>query len=159
VGQLLALNSRGSIDPRWLTHNRSVGYGLQLAQIEIYNPASGEQTYDPTTNTWSGSKTTTYTGPARVQPISNAGDAGDTYNPTLFQNVRIEIPYGKNTLSGTAGEVPDVRPNDRVIVTSSPYNSVLTKFVFTVIGVMNSSNAWERTLLCRVDTELDPTNN
>lgn len=154
----MALNSRSSIDPRWLTHNRSVGYGLQLAQVEIYNPASGSQEYDATTNTWTGSKTTIYTGPARVQPISNAGDAGDTYNPTLFQNVRVEIPYGKNTLAGTSGELPDIRPNDRIIVTSSPYNSVLTKFVFSVIGVMNSSNAWERTLLCRVDTELDPTN-
>ena len=154
----MALNSRGSIDPRWLTHNRTVGYGLQLAQIEIYNPASGSQEYDASTNTWSGSKTVTYTGPARVQPISNAGDAGDTYNPTLFQNVRVEIPYGKNTLTGSDGVIPDVRPNDRIIVTSSPYNEVLTKFVFTVVGVMNSSNAWERTLLCRVDTELDPTN-
>lgn len=155
----MALNSRSSIDSRWLTHNRSVGYGLQLAQVEVYNPDSTNQTYDATTNTWSGSKIVTYTGPARVQPISNAGDAGDTYNPTLFQNVKVELPYGKNTLAGSNGVLPDFRPNDRLIVTSSPYNSVLTKFVFSVVGVMNSSNAWERTLLCRVDTELDPTNN
>jgi hypothetical protein len=155
----LALNSRSSIDPRWLTHNRSVGYGLQLAQVEVYNPDSTGQTYDPVTNTWTGDKLISYTGPARVQQIGNAGDAGDTYNPTLFQNVRVEIPFGKNTLTGSNGVVPDIRPNDRLVVTSSPYNDVLTKFVFSVVGVINSSNAWERTLLCRVDTELDPTNN
>jgi hypothetical protein len=54
--------------------------------------------------------------------------------------------------------VPDIRPNDKLVVTSSPYNDALEKFSYMVIGVMNSSNAWERTLMCRVDMEIDPTN-
>jgi hypothetical protein len=44
-----------------------------------------------------------------------------------------------------------------MIVTNSPLNETLEKFIFVVTDVLNSSNSWERTLLCRVDTELDPT--
>ena len=154
----MALNSRGAVDPRWLTHNQSVGYALQLATVDIYNPASGEQEYDAETNTWTGTTTPLYLGPARIQPVASVTETTLEYNPTTIQNVRVILPYGKNTLDGSQGEVPDIRPNDRIRVTSSPYNTNLEKFIYVVIGVLNSSNAWERTLLCRVDTELDPTN-
>lgn len=154
----MALNSRGAVDPRWLTHNQSVGYALQLATVDIYNPASGDQTYDADTNTWTGTTTPLYTGPARIQPVASVTETTLEYNPTTIQNVRVILPYGKNTLAGSDGVVPDIRPNDRLRVTASPYNSNLEKFIYVVIGVLNSSNAWERTLLCRVDTELDPTN-
>lgn len=153
----MALNSRGSVDPRWLTHNRGVGRALQLAQVEIYNPATGSQAYDATTNTWSGTATQLYNGRARVQPIGAAGDTGDTYNPTLFQTVKVQIAYNKNEITGATAAMPDIRPNDRMRITSSTYNESLTKFIYVVTGVLNSSNAWERTLLCRVDIELDPT--
>ena len=154
----MALNTRGAVDPRWLTHNQPVGYALQLATVRIYNPAAEGQVYDPATNTFSGSFTDLYTGQARIQPISTPSDTPEEYNPTMLQTVRVVLPLGKNTLTGSDGVVPDIRPNDKMVVTSSPYNEQLEKFSYMVIGVMNSSNAWERTLLCRVDTELDPTN-
>lgn len=154
----MALNTRGAIDPRWLTHNQPVGYALQLATVRIYNPASGEQTYDPATNTFTGDSSDLYTGPARIQPISNPSDTAEEYNPTVLQTIRVVLPLNKNTLEDSDGTVPDIRPNDRMLVTSSPYNDQLEKFTYMVMGVMNSSNAWERTLICRVDTELDPTN-
>lgn len=153
----MALNSRGSIDPRWIFHNRAVGLALHVATVQIYNPASGSQEYDASTNTWTGSKTVKWEGKARIQPIGVAGDAGDTYNPTLFQSLKVQLAYGRNELAGATEDMPDFRPNDRMVVTASPFNSELEKFIFTVTGVMNSSNAWERTLICRVDTELDPT--
>jgi hypothetical protein len=154
----MALNSRGAVDPRWLTHNQPVGYALQLATVDIYNPASGEQEYDAESNTWTGTTTPLYTGPARIQPVASVTETTLEYNPTTIQNVRVILPYGKNTLEDSEGVVPDIRPNDRIRVTASPYNTNLEKFIYVVIGVLNSSNAWERTLLCRVDTELDPTN-
>lgn len=154
----MALNSRGAVDPRWLTHNQSVGYALQLATVDIYNPASGDQTYNAETNSWTGTTTPLYTGPARIQPVASVTETTLEYNPTTIQNVRVILPYGKNTLEDSDGIVPDIRPNDRLRVTSSAYNTNLEKFIYVVIGVLNSSNAWERTLLCRVDTELDPTN-
>jgi len=154
----MALNTRGAVDPRWLTHNQPVGYALQLATVRIYNPASGDQTYDPATNSFSGTSTDLYTGPARIQPVSNVTETPEEYNPTALQSVRVVLPLNKNTLEGSDGVVPDIRPNDKMIVTASPHNAQLEKFSYMVIGVLNSSNAWERTLLCRVDLELDPTN-
>ena len=154
----MALNSRGAVDPRWLTHNQSVGYALQLATVDIYNPASGDQEYNAESNTWTGTTTPLYTGPARIQPVASVTETTLEYNPTTIQNVRVILPYGKNTIEDSEGIVPDIRPNDRMRVTASPYNTNLEKFIYVVIGVLNSSNAWERTLLCRVDTELDPTN-
>lgn len=153
----MALNSRGAVDPRWLSHNRAVSYGLSLATVEIYNQAAGSQVYDATTNTFSGTSSVLYVGPARVQPINSVSETSENYNPTFIKTVRVQIPYNKNQVVGATDEVPDIRPNDRMVVTASPYNETLTRFIFTVTDVLNSSNAWERTLLCRVDTELDPT--
>ena len=153
----MALNSRGSVDPRWIFHNRNVGLALHLAEVEIYNPANGSQEYDAETNTWTGSKVSKWVGRARVQPIGASGDAGDVYNPTLFQNVKVQLAYGHNELAGSDGAMPDFRPNDRMIVTSAQFNPDLEKFIFVVTGVLNSSNPWEKTLLLRADTELDPT--
>lgn len=153
----MALNSRGAVDPRWLSHNRAVSYGLSLATVEIYNQAAGSQVYDATTNTFSGTSNVLYVGPARVQPINSVSETSENYNPTFIKTVRVQIPYNKNQVVGATDEVPDIRPNDRMVVTASPYNETLTRFIFTVTDVLNSSNAWERTLLCRVDTELDPT--
>jgi hypothetical protein len=154
----MALNSRGAIDPRWLTHNQAVGYGLQLATVEIYSTPAGNQVYDPATNTFSGSKVILYTGQARIQPTSNPTESTDSYNPTSLQVVRIILPLNKNTLAGSEGVVPDIRTNNKVRVTTSAYNSQLLAFSYEVIGILNSSNAWERTLICRVDMELDINN-
>jgi hypothetical protein len=154
----MGLNSRAAIDPRWLTHNMSVGYGLQLANVQVYNPSSQSQEYDPETNTWTGSTVVLYEGPARVQPINAVFENSDTYNPTFIKTVRVQIPYYKNEVEGATAPVPDIRPNDRMLVNSAPYNTTLEKFIYTVVDILNSSNAWERTIICRVDTELDPTN-
>lgn len=153
----MALNTRGSVDPRWLTHNRGVLRAFQLATVEIYNPATGSQEYDAATNSWTGESTTLFTGPARVQPVNAVNEIADNYNPTFIKTVRVQISYDKNTLVGATGSMPDIRPNDRIKVTASAYNESLTKFVYVVTDVLNSSNSWERTLLCKVDTELDPT--
>ena len=128
-----------------------------LASVQIYNPASGNQEYDAETNTWTGSTTPLYEGKARIQPISAVNEVSDSFNPTLIKTVRVQIAYNKNILEDGVNPMPDIRPNDKMMVTSSPYNTVLEKFVYVVIDVMNSSNSWERTLTCRVDSELDPT--
>lgn len=153
----MALNSRGAVDPRWLTHNRAVGYALQLATVEVYNQASSSQTYNASTNTWSGSTTTIYSGPARIQPLNSVTETSTSYDPSFVKTIRVQLPYNKNTAAGATGEMPDIRPNYRLKVTSSQYEDSLTSFVYIVTDVLNSSNAWERTLVCKVDSELDPT--
>ncbi len=153
----MALNSRGSVDPRWLTHNRGVVRALQLAEVEIYNPGDTSQAYDAETNTWSTTAVELYTGRARVQPVNSVNESGDTLNASFIKTVRVQIAYNKNEISGATEVMPDIRPNHKMRITSSPYNETLTKFIYVVTDVLNSSNAWERTLLCKVDTELDPT--
>jgi hypothetical protein len=128
-----------------------------LASVQIYNPASGGQEYDAESNSWTGTTTALYEGKARIQPINAVNEVNDAYNPTFIKTVRVQIAYNKNQLEGATDAMPDIRPNDRMTVTSSPYNLALEKFVYVVTDVMNSSNSWERTLICRVDSELDPT--
>ena len=153
----MALNSRSAIHPKWPTHNQSVGYSLMLASVQIYNPASGNQEYDADSNSWTGTVTSLYEGRARIQPINSVNEVNDTYNPTFIKTVRVQIAYNKNELEGATEAMPDIRPNDRMSVISSPFNTALEKFVYVITDVMNSSNSWERTLICRVDSELDPT--
>ncbi len=153
----MALNSRGAIDPRWLTHNRAVGYALNLATVEVFNPASSSQVYDAVNNTWTGDATTIYTGPARIQPVGSPSETSNAYDPAFVKTIRVQLPYNKNTAVGQDVQMPDIRPNHRLKVVTSSYEESLTKFVYIVTDVLNSSNAWERTLLCKVDSELDPT--
>lgn len=129
---------------------------LFLTSVQIYNPDTSQQEYDPETNTWSGDKTILWEGNARIQPVGAAGDTGDTYNPTLFQTIKVQFSRTNNQLTGAGTETPDFRPGHRMIVTDAVYNQNLKGFIYSVTGVMSSSNPWEVTLLCRVDTELDP---
>ena len=153
----MALNTRGSVDPRWLTHNRGVLAALQLADVEISTALGDSGQYDAATGTWDVNSNIIFTGRARVQPVNAVNEVTDTYNPTFLKTVRVQISYNENTLDGSLGQVPDIRPNDRLRVTACSSNESLTKFIYIVTDVLNSSNAWERTLLCKVDTELDPT--
>lgn len=145
----MALNTRGSVDPRWLTHNRGVLRALQLATVEIYSNISSSQIYNAETNTWSGDINPLYFGKARVQPVNAVNEIADNYNPTFIKTVRVQIEAWQEGMS-------DIRPNDRMRVTSCDPNKSLENFIYIVTDVMNSSNPWERTLLCKVDTELDP---
>jgi hypothetical protein len=128
-----------------------------LASVQIYNPASGSQEYDAETNSWTGTTTPLYEGMARIQPVNAVSEITDVYNPTFIKTVRVQIAYNKNQLEDSDGLMPDIRPNDKMSVVSAPYNPSLEKFVYVVTDVLNSSNSWERTLVCRVDSELDPT--
>lgn len=152
----MALNSRSGIHPKWFSHSAPASYGLQVATVRIFNKNTSSNVYNPLTNTWSGTDTDLYIGPARIQQLTSVSEAGEDFNPTTLQNVRVVLPYNKNTLND--GEMPDIRPNHFLRVNESPYNDSLESFLFEVIGVLNSSNAWERTIICRVNSEIDPTN-
>lgn len=151
----MALRSKFAIHPKWVFHNRAAAESLSLATIEIYNENSDGKQYDAATNTWTGDRTVLYTGKARVQPTTGQQEIGSTFNPTTIQQARIFVPYNANTLEDSNGVVPVINANDKIIITSSPYDATLEGFIFTVISPMNSSNPWEKGLLCRADVELD----
>jgi len=153
----MALNSRTSVDPRWVYHNRNVGYGLQFADVQIYSEDVTNKVYDPASNTWTGGNTVLYVGKARLQSISNSTStnlADSNYNPTTVQHISVQISYGHNQVIGNT-EIPDLRPGMKLIVTSNPVDSQMTKFVFTISNVLKNSNPWERSFTCSVDDELD----
>jgi len=155
----MALNSRSSIDPRWVYHNRNVGYGLQLADIKIFSSNVSTKVYDAVTNTWTGSDSIIWLGKARIQSVSNSTStnlADSAYNPTTVQHLQFQISEGRNKVTGVTA-IPDLRPGDKVVVTNNPVDAQMTKFTFTISNVLQNSNPWERTFVCSIDTELDPT--
>lgn len=150
----MALNSRGILDPRWLTHNRPVNTGFLTTTIEIFNPSISEATYNATSNTWTGERDILWTGKARIQPNSKPSDRNGKINPTSVQEVEVHIDFTGNTLTGSVGVMPDIRPNHQIFVTDSPADVALESFIYNVRSVVNSSTPWHRVLICEVDQEV-----
>lgn len=70
-------------------------------------------------------------------------------DPTFVREVEMQIDFAGTTIA-------DIRPGNYIFVTGSPIDDTLTKFVYIVRSVINSSNPWQRTLMCEVDMEADP---
>jgi hypothetical protein len=70
-------------------------------------------------------------------------------NDTFVRQVQVHINFAGNVIA-------DIRPGHYLLVSASPLDANLTKFVYIVRSVINSSNPWQRTLICEVDMESDP---
>jgi hypothetical protein len=68
----------------------------------------------------------------------------------------MQLDFKGNTLTGSNGAMTDIRPGNYIIVTDSPVDEQLKKFIYIVRSVINSSNPWQRTIVCDVDMESDP---
>lgn len=152
----MALNSRSALDPRWVSHHRNVSSSFQVCNVNIYNERLVSRVYNATANTWDTTSTVIWSGKARIQPSKIASERNVPGNPTFVRQVMMQIDFGKNQVSGSAGVMADIRPGNYIIVSASPYDPTLTKFVYIVRSVMGSSNPWQRTLTCEVDMESDP---
>lgn len=159
--QRLAINSRGSVDPRWYTHNRRIERALELCSIQIYENLASDSEYDPVTNTWSSTKSVLWEGFARIQPKSASAPSNTStatarnIDPAERSVVDIHIGLNENLLSGSDGSLPDVRPGSRIKVTSSPIDENMLNFEYVIRSVMNSSNPWHRVLVCEVNEEMN----
>lgn len=116
-----------------------------LAQVEVFNPDTSASVYDAEANTWDSTKTTIWSGSARVQPKTSNTSLNSGMNPTDIGEVYMHLAD-----VGTA----DIRPGHQIFVTSCAANPQLVNFIYTVKGSVNSSNAWNRVLLCEVDEEV-----
>lgn len=160
----MALNTRPAVDPRWSFYNSGIEKALRLATVEIYNPDSAQSEYDAATNTWSGTTTLLWVGKARIQPrastarLGTAGNVITSIDPGASQIVEVHIGLRENQLEGSDGEMPNIRPGHRMLVTASPLDEQLKNFEFVIRSVINSSNPWHRALLCEVNQELNPNN-
>ena len=145
----MALNSRPSLHPKWPYHNRRVDSGFQVCTATIYYQNLQGRSYNATTNTWDSTATSIWSGNARIQPLSNSSERMVTTNDTFVRQVQVHINFAGNTIA-------DIRPGYYMIINTSPLDANLTKFIYVVRSVMNSSNPWQRTLICEVDMESDP---
>ena len=117
------------------------------ATVVIYDPEVSEAEYDYDTGTWvGGTVDAVYTGKARVQPIRGTSSVNQNANDTTVQSVLISIPIG-------IGKNLDLRPKHRARVTSAPLNPTVTKYVYVMQEVVDSSNPLERTFVFRVNQE------
>ncbi len=152
----MALNSRPALDSRWVSHHRNVSSSFQVCDIEIYNEQLASREYNATTNTWDTESTKIWAGKARIQPTRISSDRNVPGNPTFVRQVNMQIDFGKNQVEDSEGAMADIRPGNYVVVTGSPYDPLLSNFVYIVRTVMGSSNPWQRTITCEVDMESDP---
>lgn len=152
----MALNGRPVIDPRWLSHHRAVARAFQTCSITVYNESLASRAYDPVTNTWAATEVAVWAGKARIQPFSGSTNNNSIGNPTNMRQVRMQLDFSGNTITGSNGAMTDIRPGNYIIVSSSPSDPALQSFVYIVRSVINSSNPWQRTIICDVDMESDP---
>lgn len=145
----MPINTRPVLDPRWAFHHRGVASSFQICDVTIYNENLRSRVYNATTNAWDSNETSVWSGKARIQPLATAADRNMTGNNTEVQRVEIQIDF-----AGTV--IADIRPGNYIHVSASPLDANLTKFVYIIKSVMNSSNPWQRTLMCEVDMEADP---
>lgn len=114
--------------------------------IEIIDPNTEEQTWNPVTNEYTGgASTVVWSGPARIQHLSanSLVDAG--YTEVSIRKMRFQIP-NENGL-------PFIRKGLQIIVTDGGSDSQLEQFSYVVTSAINSSYAWLRTIDAEVDTK------
>ena len=107
---------------------------------ERFMPAEVEF-LDPTT------RSVLLTCKARVQPLRSAVPKPNGATDTQQQVVLVSIPIA-------LGRLLDLRPKHRAAVKSCVNNPTLTKFLYVVQEVIDSSNPVERTFHFVVDTEV-----
>lgn len=119
----------------------------QIATVQIYDPATSTSVFNPATNKFTNVPVVVYYGPARVQPVRGAGfSTNGVGDDTTIQGVRMQLP-----INATLGI--DFRTKHRGKVIDSPLFPTLTKYVFTLREIMDSSNPFERTLEFDVNQE------
>ena len=132
------------------------------ASVETAMPATvhlfrlGESVYNPATNQYDTETTTLYgpeegvegSGKARVQPLRGSKYEIQAMDNQFVQAVLISIPIGE-------AQGVDFRVGNQARVLASPLNEINTAYQYVVNEIVDSSNPFERTLLCSVSLEAE----
>jgi hypothetical protein len=127
----------GDIAERWFN-----------GQITIVDPDVEGQTWDPATNTYTGSsEVELWSGYARIQPIGVGENPQSDYafSSAGIRRVRIQVKLDPARSF--------IRKGLRVRVTDGGADAELEKLDFVVTNAVNSSYAWLRTIECEADTK------
>lgn len=114
------------------------------ATIQIVDPNVSDVEWDVVTNTQvSGSQTVLWSGPARIQHLTNDRVVDSGFMQTDIRGILIQIPFDV--------ELGLLRKGLQVIVTDGGSDPVLEQLGFVIRSSINSSYAWGRTIECDVD--------
>ena len=114
--------------------------------IQIIDPNLDSLTFDPWTNTSTGTETVLWTGEARIQPISyNTGDPDSGKSTLATRRVRFQVPLDETR--------PFVRAGLEVRVTDGGKFPDLVNLQFNISSAVNSSYAWLLTIECEADVK------
>jgi hypothetical protein len=118
-------------------------------EIQIVDPNLDDLTFDPWTNTSTGTETVLWTGEARIQPINLATDPDGGKSVLATRKVRFQVPLDPARSFVHAGLV--------VRVTDGGQFPDLVNLQFNISSAVNSSYAWLLTIECEADvkSELD----
>ena len=116
-----------------------------VAKGEIFDPNISGATWTPGVGT-TVTKTTWYgaggIGKMRVQPLRDTNNTDGDWNQTVLVSVPIDGPFAPGV---------EARVGFALKVSSAPLNPELTKYLYTCVEVMDSSNPVERTLKFKVN--------
>ena len=128
----------GSIAERWFN-----------GTIQIVDPNLDDLTFDPWTNSSTGTETVLWTGDARIQPINITRDLESGMSILANRRVRFQVPLDPTRSFVRAGLV--------INVTDGGQFPDLENLRFNISSAINSSYAWLLTIECEADvkSELD----
>lgn len=126
----------------------------QTAVIKIVDPSSGNRTYNPDTNTWTGSLgASVYEGQARIIGIRwsvfYGGEA--SANAQNITGVRVQLPREKD---GGTSTFSRIRRGYKMFVTDCPQTPVLKDMIFSVSSDFQGSSSASRTIEFALDGDV-----
>lgn len=119
------------------------------AWIHLIDPDDINTTYDPATG-MTATVEPIWSGWSRIQPIRNSVNSFRQANPTTTRIVQFWVEFPKDE------DIPDFRSGLRIAVQNGVNDPYLELYQYIIVGSMNSSLAWQRTIDTVVDTESRP---
>ena len=113
--------------------------------IQIVDPNLESLTFDPWTNTSTGTETVLWTGDARIQPINETRDPEGGKSLLSVRRVRFQVPLDETRDFVHTGLV--------VRVTDGGQFPDLVNLQFNILSAVNSSYAWLLTIECDADVK------
>lgn len=113
--------------------------------IQIVDPNLENLTFDPWTNTSTGTETVLWTGSARIQPITLPTESSAGKSVLSSRRVRFQVPLDPARSFVRAGLV--------VRVTDGGQFPDLADLQFNISSAVNSSYAWLLTIECEADVK------
>ncbi len=116
------------------------------ASIQIIDPNTGAAVWDEYTNTETGgAPTILWSGKARIQPLTGGSQTEAGFTQGSVVSARIQLPLDV--------EIGLLRKGLQIIVADGGEDSVLQDLSFVISSAINSSYAWNRTVMCDVDVK------